>query len=129
RFQNLLRGVPAFALLSAEALHSVQHAAEERTLREGDVVTREGEAGDCAYLIVEGSVEVTAGSRSGPVVLATMKEGELFGEGALFSESGLRSATVTAASALRLFTISRAAFCKILTENPQARREFEAAAK
>ena len=68
---------------------------EQLTFAAGETVFERGDAGDCAYLIKQGSVEVVAREHGGEVTVATLKSGELFGETALVDE-GPRSMTVRA---------------------------------
>ena len=67
------------------------HAAD---LHAGAVIVREGEAADAFYLLEQGSVEVTRGSRA-PGSVAALGEGEWFGEAGLLQQAP-RNATVTA---------------------------------
>jgi len=60
----------------------------------------EGEAGDRLYLIAEGRAEVSTAGQGGPVPLAMLGPGELFGEIALLEPGGKRQATVTATTPL-----------------------------
>ncbi len=90
---------------------------------------REGEQGEHVYLIAEGSTEVTAAAAGGPVPLATLSAGDIFGEIALLSPSRLRTASVTATSESRLFRLGGAGFRRLIGETPGARAAFEAAAR
>ena len=67
------------------------------SFRAGDVILAEGTAGDTAYLIVSGSVEVTVGKGARARQLGTLGAGDVFGEMSLI-EPGPRSATVRAAT-------------------------------
>jgi alkyl hydroperoxide reductase subunit AhpC/uncharacterized protein (DUF924 family) len=68
-----------------------------RTVRfdAGDTILSEGEAGDTAFLILAGSVEVTIGEGAGAKSVGTLNAGEVFGEMSLI-DPGPRSATVKA---------------------------------
>lgn len=72
-------------------------------------VFREGEAGDYAYLIESGRVEVSVIRDGRKLVLATLEKGDLFGELSLINNAP-RSATATTLEASRLIAIGRAAF-------------------
>jgi diguanylate cyclase len=66
-----------------------------RRVASGDVLFREGERSDCAYLIEEGRLEVSVERDGTPHVLAEMRAGSLIGEMALI-DNGTRTATVRA---------------------------------
>lgn len=68
---------------------------EPQYLSSGDVVIRQGELGDCCYVIKEGSADVyqAADERGKPVRVATLEVGHCFGEDALVNQAA-RNATV-----------------------------------
>jgi CRP-like cAMP-binding protein len=78
----------------------------------GDVIAREGEAGDCMYAVLSGAVEVSCNGE----LLAMLEEGEVFGEMALLEE-GPRSATVTAVTATELLRLDRPAFERLVQKD------------
>ena len=83
------------------------------TLRAGDVVIRENEPGDTAYVIEAGEVEV----RRGNIVLGRLGPGQWFGEmSVLLGEP--RSATVVALSDGRARRLTREAFEQALADDP-----------
>ena len=74
----------------------------------------EGDAGDAAYLILSGKVEIRKGVHSSsPQILATLEKGEAFGEMALFDDSP-RMAQAIARSDVLLIRISRDEFLRRL---------------
>ncbi len=73
---------------------------------EGDLIFRQGDAGDTMYVIMSGEVEVSREKKRERVVLARMKRGEFFGEMSLMDDMP-RSATVTALRRTRLLPITR----------------------
>lgn len=63
--------------------------------KSGEVIFREGDTADRMYYICSGKVQVSSMKNGETVILATLREGEIFGEMALV-DSQQRSATVTA---------------------------------
>ncbi|MFO1210937.1 MAG: DUF924 family protein [Amaricoccus sp.] len=85
--------------------------------RAGDVILAEGTAGDTAYLIVSGSVEVTVGEGPRARHLGTLGPGDVFGEMSLI-EPGPRSATVRATTAVECRTTSYDEFIASAQSDP-----------
>jgi hypothetical protein len=61
----------------------------------GEIIFRTGDTSDCAYFIKSGQVDVIREENHSEVILATLSEGEYFGEMALLSNTP-RNATVRA---------------------------------
>lgn len=88
--------------------------------RTGQVIFREGDRATCAYIIVEGSVELVKYPDSdAEVVLSTLGEGELLGEMGVLDDAP-RSATARAYGPCRLRRIDRAHFLQYVSTRPQA---------
>ena len=60
-----------------------------------EIIIKQGDAGNCMYVIQEGRVEVIREGNGTELLLATLEEGDFFGEMAIF-EREVRSATVRA---------------------------------
>lgn len=91
------------------------------TFPEGSLLTRQGEPGDAAWLILEGEVEVfvTHGDETRKVGRLSRKQ--VVGEMALI-DPGLRTATVVARTQVSATEIPRLAFDRLLAESePLAR--------
>ena len=84
----------------------------------GEVIVRENDFGETAYVITEGKVEVTKELDRQRVHLAYLGVGETFGEMSMIDEKP-RSATVTAASETVVSEIRREDFFNIFQTNPQ----------
>ena len=112
---GLLRSMLLFSPLSAEKLEALARALERRETRAGDVVIREGEDGDCFYVIAAGEVAVTANGT--PV--RTLQRGDGFGEIALL-HAVPRTATCTATTDGTLFILHRDDFLGAVTGHPRA---------
>jgi CRP-like cAMP-binding protein len=85
--------------------------------RDGEVVVRQGEIGDCMFAILQGRVEVLQETGAHEVRVGIMGEGEIFGEMAIF-EKDVRSATVRALGDARLLTIDKKTFLRRVQADP-----------
>jgi serine/threonine-protein kinase len=99
---------PSIAALQSDLRQFLQGGLHlpRRIAAAGEVVLREGERGDCAYLIIEGRCRVTQSSPQGELELRQMGPGEIFGELALLLDAP-RSATVSALTDTTLLVIDR----------------------
>jgi len=88
-----------------------------RVYPDGEVIIRQGEAGDCMYEIQGGKVEVIQEKSGKEVRLAVLGKGDFFGEMAIF-EHDVRSATVRALGEVRALTIDKRTFLRRITEDP-----------
>ena len=85
--------------------------------RDGEVIIRQGDEGNCMYVIQEGQVEVLQQFTGKEVQLRICAEGECLGEMAIF-EREVRSATVRALGEARVLTIDRKNFLRRIAEDP-----------
>jgi CRP-like cAMP-binding protein len=82
-----------------------------------EVIVRQGEPGDCMYVVQDGRVEVVVEAEGGEERLAVLGPGDVFGEMALF-ERELRCATVRAIGEPRVLTVDRKGFLRRVHEDP-----------
>ena len=85
--------------------------------RAGETIVRQGEVGEHMYVIQSGRVEVVRESEAGQVKLAELREGDFFGEMALFDRD-VRSATVRPVKEARVLTIDKKTFLRKVHEDP-----------
>ncbi len=89
---------------------------QELPVRAGDVVIKQGDDGDFYYIIKHGRAKVTRASKtSTDLVLATLKDGDAFGEEALLSEAK-RNANITMETEGTLMRLSKENFNALLKE-------------
>lgn len=81
-------------------------------LRDGEVLFREGDPGDAAYLLLDGAIEIDASNRH----LRQVRPGEMFGEMAFF-DGQARSGTATSLAVSRVVRVPYSAFDRLLQEN------------
>jgi CRP-like cAMP-binding protein len=108
-----LTSVSLFSACSAKELKAVGRATDEVTLSAGRVLCEQGALGREAFVIVEGSAEVRRNGRK----VATLGPGDCVGELALL-DHGPRTATVTAATDLRVLVLGAREFSGIVDEVP-----------
>jgi CRP-like cAMP-binding protein len=82
-------------------------------LAPGELVFRQGEAGDAMYVLLEGNVDIIVGE----TVVETADRGALLGEMALIDNSP-RSATAIARAPCRLVAIDRKRFIFMVQQTP-----------
>ena len=125
----LLQGVPAFSRLPEGTLEELAGLLREERHPAGGVVVAEGEPGERLYLISAGHAEVSAEGPKGPVPLAALGPGEMFGEIALLEPGGKRTATVTATTPLLALSLAAPAVGRVLDAHPEVRSAFSEAAE
>jgi len=89
----------------------------------GDTILAEGEDGDTAFLIVDGSVEVSVGVGENSKAVGTLSTGEVFGEMSLI-EPGPRSAAVKAVTETECIVTNYEEFVASLQDHPERAVEF-----
>ena len=83
----------------------------------GEVIFRQGETGNCMFVIQKGEVEALAEADGREVRLRTMGPNEFFGEMALF-EKAVRTATIRATKPTHVLTIDKKNFLGGIHEDP-----------
>jgi ATP/ADP translocase len=116
-----LKNINIFEGLSASELAAIASVTEEVEYPAGDIVIKEGEAGETMFLILKGTVSVIKGEGAeggGEIELARIGAGDYFGEMALF-EDAVRSATIRTAEDSRFLVLHKQEFTEIVREYPQ----------
>jgi CRP-like cAMP-binding protein len=88
-----------------------------RVYQDGEVIVRQGDVGDCMYVIQEGQVEVVIEQDGEEVHLAVRGDGDFFGEMAIFDRE-VRSATIRALGPVRVLTVDRRNFLRRIQADP-----------
>src|SRR5262245_44108397 len=116
--EQFLQRLAVFSDLEAADLHDLAEITQVVQFPASALIFREGEAGDCAYVVVRGSVQVFAIDRNGDeVVMAQLEELSHVGEQSLLpGRSGRRNASLRACEDTTLLRIPKAEFQKVLTE-------------
>lgn len=85
--------------------------------KDGSIIFEENSVGKEMYIIISGKVKITKERNATETILATLEEGEFFGEMSLFDNSP-RSATVKAVGDVRLLEINQKNFLKKISKDP-----------
>jgi len=92
-----------------------------RSYKKGDIIFREGDAGDNLFIIKEGKIGIFRGKAGALVLLSTMGPGEIFGEMAILGsqkDSHFRIATAQAVEDSTLISINKFKMRIILSKVP-----------
>jgi hypothetical protein len=104
----LLRNTPILASLPETVVERRSEGAEQMKCARGDVICREGNPGDCMYIVERGSVEILVQRGLGEeVVVGKLGSGEFFGELALL-DGQPRSATARGLAGHPALRVTRA---------------------
>jgi CRP/FNR family cyclic AMP-dependent transcriptional regulator len=114
-----LRRSPLFEGMSRRQLASVARLTDDLEVPAGTLLCKQGTRGQEFFVIIDGEATVTRDGED----LATVRSGEFFGEIALL-QPVKRTATVTAATPLRLFVVSRQAFDSVVEADPAIERKL-----
>jgi CRP-like cAMP-binding protein len=113
----VLPRIPLLSSLTADRLRHVIERVEVRELPAGHEVVRQGERGGSLFIIVTGRVRIQVGAR----VVATMRDGDFFGEQAILTDFP-RTATVVTEEPTQLLELSRALVSELVAGSPDVLR-------
>jgi CRP-like cAMP-binding protein len=115
---ELLRRVPLFSGIEPAKLKLLAYTSDVVTYNPGQVLFRMGDAGDAAYVIIQGAAEVSVSTDAGDIPVAQLKDGDFLGEIAILCDTP-RTATVTARSELKTLRIRKEPFFELLRQFPE----------
>ncbi|MFN2176000.1 MAG: sensor histidine kinase [Anaerolineales bacterium] len=116
---NFLRKIELFSKLPEDDLWQLCGLIETINISAGEVLFKEGDPGEKAYVIKEGELEVIKDGPGGEMLLAARKPGEVIGEMALLEENP-RMATVRARRDSTLFAIEKEQIDNLIATSPTA---------
>jgi CRP-like cAMP-binding protein len=114
---EILRRIPLFANIEPAKLKLMCFASERITYEEGQSLFEQGDVGDAAFIIVDGSADVIV-TRDTPMVVAQVGKDDIVGEIAILM--GIpRTATVTTTSELTALKVTKDLFFRMITDFPE----------
>jgi CRP-like cAMP-binding protein len=129
RRKELLCAIPGFADLPADVLEHLAKQMLEESFVRGEQIVSEGESADRLYLVVRGRAEASTMAADGPVPLAVLEPGDLFGEVALLLPERVRTATVTALTQMLALSLHEDTFKEVLASRPDVTAAFSLVAE
>ncbi len=128
RRPEVLRRIPMFLALSDEQVLKILQNPENTIQVYGprETICRQGEVGRCMYVVLEGTIEIVVhGIEGRDVTVATLKEGDYFGEQALLpGKDNRRNATARALHGATLLSICKEDVLYALSHDPEFVKEF-----
>ena len=112
-----LSAVDIFAPLSVEETGMLAQAAVRHVFAPGEIVIRAGEPGSSMFVVHNGRVRVQVNENGRARTVATLNEGDFFGEMALFTGEP-RTANVVALEETEVLEIGHAAMKRVFDTNP-----------
>lgn len=112
----LLADVPFFSGLDHSQLKLLAFTSERQDYSPGQVLFEQGQAGETAYVVISGTLEIRVDTPQGLKTVATPTKGEVIGELALICDAA-RTATVRARGDASVLMISKDVFLTLIMEN------------
>ena len=114
---EMLGKVPLFSGLSPSELKLLAFTSQVLCFADGEILMRQGEPADCAYVILEGQADVIAETPNASFIVATLGPNAVPGEIGVLTDAP-RTATVRAKGALRALRVSPDVFVRLATSRP-----------
>ena len=92
-----------------------------REFNTGETIIRQGEPGNCMYVLQAGKVEVVREDQGEEIHLTVLEKGDFFGEVPLFerrNQAGMVRATVRALDKARVITVDKKTLLRRIHEDP-----------
>ncbi len=119
-----IRRVPLFRDFDDDEVAGIAATVTDRYYGRHEFIVREGDPGHTFFILVKGSVSVCRVMQDGrEMILAILKEGDFFGEMAMF-DSSLRSASIKTLTEAEVGAISYADFLLLLERKPRVGRSL-----
>lgn len=112
-----LSAVDIFAPLSVDEIKMLAQAAVRHVFAPGEMVIRAGDPGASMFVVHHGKVSVQVNENGRPRTVASLNEGDFFGEMALFTGEP-RTANIVAVEETEVLEIGHAAMKSVFDTNP-----------
>lgn len=109
-YESLLESVHVLSALDLSERQKIADSLDTCVYDKGAVVIRQGDVGEQFFMIEAGEADII---KDGEGVIARLRKGDYFGESALINDAP-RNATVQAATRLKVATLGKRAFVRLL---------------
>ena len=113
---DVLTRIPFFAGVDRSRLKLLAFTSERQVFQPGEALFQQGDKGESAYVVLDGTYDVSVETSDGPRTVSTGGKGNLLGELALLSDVP-RTATILAAEQLSVLRIVNDIFIDLVMEN------------
>jgi len=118
--------IPLFSDLTTSEFIDVALLLVRRVAKVGEMIVREGDPGESMFIVSTGEVRATILRDGRQMPVATMRDGDFFGEMAVLSGEP-RTATVTAVKSTELLELSREHLSEICARHPHVEAKIRLA--
>ena len=115
---GMLRQVPLFSGVAPAKLKLLAFTSDRVTYAPGQMLFKQGDVGDAAYVVLSGKAEVLVDAASGQIKVAELEPNSIVGEIAILCNVS-RTATVRATTAVEALRIRKDHFLRLLGEYPE----------
>ncbi len=115
---QVLKCIPLFRKVEPAKLKLLAFTSERLTFMAGDNLFAEGDVGDAAYIVLDGTATVRVRTPGGDVEVARIGRNDIVGEIAILCDIP-RTATIRAETDLVTLRISKDGFFHLVTQFPQ----------
>jgi len=114
---DILRRIPLFANIEPAKLKLLAFASQRLTYKPGQALFRQGDAGDAAYILIDGAAEVVIEQGGDDIVVAQLDRNQIVGEIAILCDVP-RTATIRAKDQLTTLKITKEVFLRLMRDFP-----------
>ena len=115
---EILKRIPLFTNIDPAKLKLMCFASERMTFKDGEVLCRQGETGDAAFIILDGKADVQVERKEGTMSVATLTKNDIVGEIAILCDVP-RTATVVAKGDLTTLKVTKDLFFGLVKDFPE----------
>lgn len=115
---EVLRRVPLFCSIETAKLKLLAFTSERTCFTAGQCLMKQGDAGDCGYLILEGEADVMVDAAAGQVKVSGVGCNDFVGEMALLMDQP-RTATILATTEVATLRITKESFFQLVEDSPK----------